>query len=196
MFNRSTWVELVLDASPWGLGGVLVIDGIPIEYFSSPLTADDERNLRLTIGSCNGQQTVEALVVLVAFRVWTRHFANERCILQVKSDSISALYMVANMTSKGIGSKIIARELALSIAKCSFRPDFVTHIPGVTNLVADELSRQHEPGHTFTLPAFVANALSCTAPARDIAFYDTLKKVPDSLTTVAAERSSSSSGCG
>ena len=178
-------IDLLLDASPWGVGGVLVIDGLPHEYFASKLTKDDERILRLTIGTAAAQQTVEALAVLVAFTLWHPHFTSRRCTLQVKSDSISALYMLCNMTSKGLGSIIIARELALLIALCAFRPDIVTHIPGATNLVADELSRKHAPEHSFELPPFIVGARECLCPPRPATFYRSLA-VPRDLEALRA----------
>ena len=41
--NQGTPLTFTLDASPWGLGGVLEIDGILREYFVSPLTMTDSR---------------------------------------------------------------------------------------------------------------------------------------------------------
>jgi hypothetical protein len=149
MFNDLPAVTLVLDASPWGLGGAIFFDGTPCEFFTSPVTNHDERLLRIEIGSSAAQQTVEALAVLVAFRLWQRKFmAGGRCCLRVRSDSMSALFMLANMTSKGYGPRIVARELALSIAQLCHRPDILEHIPGLANKVADMLSRRHEPGAT------------------------------------------------
>ena len=41
-YNRvGTVVEIGTDASPWGLGGWLAIDGDITEYFTSPISADD-----------------------------------------------------------------------------------------------------------------------------------------------------------
>ena len=189
LFNDSTKIDLILDASPWGIGGVLIIDGTPYEYFADKLTPDDEKILRFVIGTAAGQQTVEALAVLVAFTLWHPHFTSRRCTLQVKSDSISALYMLCNMTSKGMGSMIIARELALLIALCAFRPDIITHLPGATTLVADELSRKHAPEHTFVLPPYVSGARECLCPPRPATFYRSLA-VPRDLESLRASFSS------
>eukprot|EP00972_Heterocapsa_arctica_P068879 10177330-Heterocapsa_arctica.AAC.1 len=58
--------EIVLDASPWGLGGYLAAagSGTPLQYFHEPLNHDDEVRMRAEIGSSNGQQAWEALCVL------------------------------------------------------------------------------------------------------------------------------------
>ena len=52
-FRRGKAVEVVTDASPWGIGAVLVIDGTPTEYFSAETTAEDaaQLGLELTRGS-------------------------------------------------------------------------------------------------------------------------------------------------
>ena len=178
MFNKSTAIELILDASPWGLGAALLVDGTPAEYISTPLTADDERLLNFTIGSCEAQQTVEALVVLVAYRTWAERLCTKRCTVAVKSDSMSALYMLSTMSSKGHGSRIIARELALVFSGVCHRPDFVAHIPGVANKIADELSRKYEPSHTFALPSLLSTATERWVPVRDRTYYATLSAEP------------------
>ena len=54
-------VEITLDASPWGLGGALMINGIVIEFFSSCLTDLDEEITGCSRGGSEGQQTWETL---------------------------------------------------------------------------------------------------------------------------------------
>ena len=86
MFNKGLVLDMVLDASPWGLGGALYQDGVPIEFFASELGPDDVSILDIEIGSCTCQQTVEALAVLVAYRAWHKHLGDARCEWRVKSD--------------------------------------------------------------------------------------------------------------
>jgi len=190
MFNKSQAIELVLDASPWGLGAALIVDGAPLEYFASQLTAEDESVLTFTIGSCEAQQTVEALAVLVAHKTWAERLRTRRCTITVKSDSMSALHMVSNMTSRGHGCRAIARELALVFTSMCHRPDIVAHIPGISNKVADELSRKFEPGHVFTLPPFLMQASERWVPVRDRAYYATLASEPGQAIEDAARYAS------
>ena len=62
------------DASPWGLGGWLAIDGAITHYFASKLTQDDVDKFNTPIGDAQGQQLWEALAVLVAIALWTPHW--------------------------------------------------------------------------------------------------------------------------
>jgi len=170
-FNQDIAIEIILDASPWGLGGAIFIDGQPRQYFAAPLTHDDEQILSIEIGSCTAQQTVESLAMLVAFRVWHRLLDDRRCHIRVKSDSISALFMAANMTSRGTGPRIVARELALCLARLCHRPDVLEHVPGIANKIADELSRRFEPGHAYARPPALLSAKEITVPPRTRHFY-------------------------
>ena len=45
---------MTLDASPWGLGGVLQLHGVIVACFSSSLTRHDQRIHRRRIGSAKG----------------------------------------------------------------------------------------------------------------------------------------------
>ncbi len=177
-FNARQRTTLLLDASPWGLGGVLLVGGTPREFFTSPVTCHDERLLRIVIGSSAAQQTVEALAALVAFRLWGRQLSNDRCLIGVRSDSMSTLFMLSSMTSRGYGSRIVARELALCLARFAHRPDTLEHIPGIANKVADALSRRHEPGCTFVTPRALSAATEVHPPVRTVDFYLTMLQQP------------------
>ena len=54
-------LAIVTDASPWGAGGILVhlSTGKPLEGFTAELTAKDEAELGVTIGSPDGQALLE-----------------------------------------------------------------------------------------------------------------------------------------
>eukprot|EP00971_Amphidinium_carterae_P188881 3749746-Amphidinium_carterae.1 len=61
-------VQLVIltDASPWGLGGLLVQQGRIMRWFASEITSVDAEILQLVIGDSSAQQSAEALAALVA----------------------------------------------------------------------------------------------------------------------------------
>ena len=48
------------------------------------------------------------------------------------------------MKSSGIGTSILAREMALDIADALYEPTVGEHIPGVANVLVDHLSRIYE----------------------------------------------------
>ena len=64
--SSSLQVSLELDASPWGLGGVLLIAGRPMSWFASPIATEELLLLNIKLGDSATQQTVEALAALVA----------------------------------------------------------------------------------------------------------------------------------
>ena len=140
------------------MGGVLVYQGSPVEYFMDEFTSSDCDVLRFDLGSSAGQQSAEALCVLVALRLWDPAWAGKRCMLSVMSDSVSALTMVVHGRAKGHGPGICAREAALDIAEQVYRPHVGAHLPGVMNTVADVLSRRFDPSKTFALHAAVSAA--------------------------------------
>ena len=49
-------------------------------------------------------------------------------------------------TSESGAMKSIAREVAMEFSRSSMMPSVGTHVPGITNVLADDLSRYYEPG--------------------------------------------------
>ena len=69
-FRRGDRTCIVTDAAPWGLGGVLVINDQPVEYFSDGVCDNDRTVLSLHDAEPSAcQQALEALAMLVALRV-------------------------------------------------------------------------------------------------------------------------------
>ena len=63
---------------------------------------------------------------------------------------------------------VVAREYELEIGECAFAPNLVEHIPGVTNIVADLVSRRTDPHYasTWQVPQLLANDKEVTPPPR------------------------------
>ena len=163
---------MVLDASPWGMGGVLISGDKILSWFSSNLTKWDEERFNHKIGTDAGQQTWEALCILVALRAWKKMWATQQCSLTIKSDNISALVMASKL--KITSSQLIAREVALELSEAAFMPRHVVHVPGVMNVWADALSRLSSPRGHYAVPARLLS-VPCAEPAkRTVAFYSTL----------------------
>ena len=102
---------MVLDASPMGFGGVLLINGRPFRLFADIVTKDDEKILTTQGGADKGQQVWEALCLLIALRLWRDFWMARRSLLCARSDNIAGLAMVSKLKAKGPRA-IIARELA------------------------------------------------------------------------------------
>ena len=158
---------LALDASPWGLGGVLQEDDVFFEYFSDAPTAADSEGFSHSLGHCEGQQTWEALAVLVALRLWAPRWLGRR----VRSDSISALNLLLRLTGYVAGAISIAKEIALDISESVCCPDVVAHFLGVANKAADLLSRWAQPGHSAKLLPYLDQALHAVVPHRSEAWW-------------------------
>ena len=71
---------LLLDASPWGLGGVLyhLVSARPVGFCSSRLTNEDGDLLAMPLGEAAAQQSAEVLSLLVALRLWGKFFLRRR----------------------------------------------------------------------------------------------------------------------
>ena len=149
-YNRvGAVVAIGTDASPWGLGGWLAVDGEVRQYFTSPISAADIAKYGYAIGDAAGQQLWEALAILVAVDLWASYWSQQRVILKVKGDNVAALVLLIKMRPKTGADgtpkmAIIARELALRLVDLSFPPD-AEHTPGVSHKFADLLSRVTAP---------------------------------------------------
>ena len=133
--------EVVTDASPWGIGGVLKIEGRNAKYFSSEIP---QERFKAQTGLSKYNTLWEGLALLVAFRLWLPELG--RCAaVRAKSDNLGVLCMLAKGGAKSKELNALAREFALDQALRTYRLHWLEHIPGVTNLEADALSRQTAP---------------------------------------------------
>ena len=162
--NLGVKICITTDASPWGIGGFITADGIVVGYFMDAISSQDERVLGQRRGTHEGQQCFEALASLVALRLWVKLWATGRCILAVRSDNMTTCALVRDLKGKSTGLNLIASELALDIADATHEPDVVQHTPGLQNKIADVLSRSHEPGVDWELPAILKNTTVHATP--------------------------------
>ncbi|CAK0804234.1 unnamed protein product [Prorocentrum cordatum] len=158
---RQPSIEIVCDASPWGLGAVLWVDGAARAYLFDEVGPADVEELGVEKGSCKAQAVLEALAIAVAARTWLPRWAQHRTGVRVKSDSMAALGALGKMASPTPAINKIAREIALDVAQTRYGIDVLEHVPGELNDVADALSRAFEPGGRFALPEVLRQA-GCT----------------------------------
>ena len=149
-----------------------MVDNIPVEYFADTYSELDLSMLGIKSNSGSiGQQAFEAFALLVAMRLWLPQFSQERVTVTLGGDNIAALTMVAKMQPKSKSLAAVARELALDIASASYVPDFVEHVHGITNGVADTLSRKFQAGKSFTLPNILLNACEVCPQLREASWW-------------------------
>ena len=112
--------------------------------------------------------------MLVALRLWAAKWRGNRVLLTVRSDNIATLSLVARMQPHSPQLGLIAREMALDIASASYAPDVAEHIPGITNVAADALSRKFDSSTSFHLPPYLNPTLEQVPPARDGSWWRSL----------------------
>ncbi len=69
----SEWLCIATDASPWGIGGVLLCEGIPVAWFADELHRSDLRRFNAKRGTSDFNTLWEALAILVAVRLAFSH---------------------------------------------------------------------------------------------------------------------------
>ena len=182
--GKGNRVEVNLDASPWGMGGYLVVNSVVTSWFATPLGAEEASLLHIEIGSAAAQQCVEALAALIALRAWHRWWHEQGAQLRVRSDSVSALVLVLRLKTKGKGAGIVAREIALDIAAACYEPTLAEHVPGLANTTCDILSRRYMPvkrdqaAREWRLPRMLCGIEPAVLAPRDASYYRSLGPPP------------------
>ena len=146
------------------------------DIFSSGLTREDSKHLGHELGEASGQQCWESLCALVALRVWRKHWDSRRVKLLIRGDSVAMLTLVLRMKpSQSPGMGLIARELALDIAENVYQPDVATsHVSGIMNKMADQLSREAAPGGRDERPQALENVPETIVLPRKREWFRTL----------------------
>ena len=120
--------EVVTDASPWGIGGVLKIGGRNAKYFSCEIPQEALRRFKAQTGLSKYNTLWEGLALLVAFRLWLPELG--RCAaVRAKSDNLGVLCMLAKGGAKSKDLNALAREFALDQALRTYRLHWLEHIP-------------------------------------------------------------------
>eukprot|EP00435_Cladocopium_sp_Y103_P030830 s1995_g7.t1 len=90
---------IVTDASPAGLGGILLINNRVIRAFASPVTEEDAKAMDFQLGESSSQGIVETMAVLVALKHWTKEISACNLTLHVQSDSLVALAITQKLSN-------------------------------------------------------------------------------------------------
>ena len=150
----SLWalIQIVCDASPYGVGGVLLLNKVPTAWIHDAITEEDHRRMGTAAGQCEGQATFEALAVLVAIRTWLPLWRDHPTTVVVQSDSMAALGAAAKAGSGVPQMNLVIREMALDMAEGNYQVDLFGHVPGELNSWADALSRLLDPTKEVAIP--------------------------------------------
>ena len=139
--NKYPKATIITDASPEGLGGVLLVNNRLVKAFSSPVMEHDAEELNFQYMESASQGAVEALAILVAVRLWHKELASCRVDLKVQSDSVTALALTQKLSNRNATLNFIGGELAVQCERIGIESITGSHLPGAANTVADFLSR-------------------------------------------------------
>ena len=134
-------VTITTDASPEGLGAILIINSQVIDALASPVTELDAKDLEFELGASSSQGTVEALALVVALQHWCNKLAGMSIELTVQADSVTALAMAQKQSAASPSLNFLGAILGILLEKAKVEDMRLVHIPGVANKAADYLSR-------------------------------------------------------
>ena len=141
---------LVTDASPKGLGGMLIridLEGNRfeiVEAFEAQFTEEDAKLLKVEFGEASSQAVVETLAVLRGLHKWASVFKNRPILL--RSDSTVALGVTRKTGSPTPTLNYLAAEISLALEFNRIQKVVVQHLRGADNVETDWLSRMHDRG--------------------------------------------------
>ena len=161
--------EIHTDASPWGIGGVLLDHNRPIAYFFDAIHEVDLRRFEAQRGASGFNTLWEALAVLVALRLWA-HLLDHSTSIHIKSDNLAVISSTQKRKARNSKLSAILREIALDEVRARGLSVDFSHIFGVANQWPDALSRVFSPSPP-TFPVELANVKRTTVPWRDSSFY-------------------------
>lgn len=142
--NAYPRATIVTDASPTGLGAVLLINNKAVKALALKVTETDAH--QLAFKDCwkesGSQGIVETLAVLVAIKTWTKELTACQVELKVQSDSMVALAVTQRLANATSTLNFLGAEIAVQCEVAGIENLKASHIPGVANVAADWLSRQ------------------------------------------------------
>ena len=118
-------IHLEFDASPWGYGGVLFMNGSPTRYFAEPISSEDLAKFDISIGDCSCQALVENIAMLIGVRLWLDTWKAQRVIVTLRTDSMAAVGAWSKERSSTPSIAAVVRELALDMAEGLYEFDAV-----------------------------------------------------------------------
>ena len=85
----------------------------------------------------------------------------------VPGSSSGQLTLIMSLKGSSKPMNHIARELALDMGDAAFKPDLLSHTPGVASSIADILSRKSSPQSKFDVPDILRGAPEVFPSQRD-----------------------------
>ena len=163
-WEGSSQMVLRCDASPWGFGGLLEMNGKAVSYWADEVTDLDRRVCPGQAGDPSFQAEWELYAILISIAVWQGRMAGAH-VACLQTDSKAALFACAKLSSNTPTMNSIAAEIALRVVGLQIE---LGHVAGVANYEADALSRLCQGK---AVPAHLAEVERATAPVRNADFF-------------------------
>ena len=151
-----------VDASPWGGGAILIVNGVVKEYWWYVWNNRDAAHLQVRTALPAHQTFWEALSLLISMMVWKAHFKDGNVVLVI-GDNVPSLQNTLDLKGKR-SLMAISREIAWRRARFGWQYD-VGHLPSEHNIAPDCLSRQAGPDPKPWPSAELAGAVDILPPA-------------------------------
>ena len=161
---------ILTDASPEGLGAVLVVNGKVLGALASPVMAEDARMLNFALHESSSQGIVEALAAVYALHHWGPKLAGLDVELTFQSDSVVALAVLQKKSAGSTALNFLGATLSIFLERFRVEHVHLQHVPGVANKVADYLSRPASWA-TQSLPEELHGIKIATGVPRSKDFY-------------------------
>ena len=165
-----------VDASPWGIGGLLQDGTKVVAKFHDVVSAEDAQILGAQTGNPKFQTVLEGLAILVALRIFgprTTWKSGATVSMTVRSDSKGALgAAIKSGSTNDPLLNLVGQEISFDQACGDYRVELWKHTPGVANVGPDYLSRLHAPGLEGRVePAYLGPVEALAVPRRDKAWW-------------------------
>eukprot|EP00971_Amphidinium_carterae_P328970 6461155-Amphidinium_carterae.1 len=129
------------DASPWGMGGVLLHKDDVVAWWADPLGDADYSRFHAQAGEAAFQSVWEFLAVVVSLSAFSPWITVWPYVIVIESDNTAALVASLKQSSKQPHMNAIAAALACKLEQLGVERIVPHHVAGVVNMVADALSR-------------------------------------------------------
>ena len=143
-------------------------------FFGDGLQQEDLRRFNASRGDSAFNTIWEALAILVALRLW-RARLDDGDLFDIRSDSLGALGATLKGGSASVGLNMVVAEILLDEAEFSERLSILHHIPGVSNVWPDALSRLEAPVPK-QVPRDLAQVERTACTPRTALFWQTARK--------------------